>query len=257
MRLTLDRPDQHNPLTARCIREVLGAVAAAGADPSSRAIVIRGAGRSFCSGYGVLPDDLELGEASGPATIEADVQAMLALSSGWSQLLDCPIPIIAQVHGNCLAGGTDLALHCDLVVVATDARIGYPPVRAMGVPPSNMWLYHVGPQWTKRLLLTGDTIDGTTAAAIGFAQAAVAPEALDTDVASLAARMALVGRDVLVANKRVVNAGLELMGRSLLQRFAGLNDAVAHQAPEARSFAERSRAVGLRQAISELNAPFS
>jgi enoyl-CoA hydratase len=120
-----------------------------------------------------------------------------------------------------------------------------------------MWLYHVGPQWTKRLLLTGDTIDGDTAASIGFAQAAVPPETLDPEVATLAARMALVGRDVLVANKRVVNAGLELMGRSLLQRFAGLNDAVAHLAPEARAFAERSRAVGLRQAVSELNAPFA
>lgn len=256
VRLTLDRPEQHNPLTARCIRELLDAVAAAGRDRGVRVVVIRGAGRSFCSGYGVLPDDLEPGEAGAPVSIEDDVQDMLSLSAGWSRLLDCPVPVIAQVHGNCLAGGTDLALHCDLVIAATDARVGYPPVRAMGVPPSNMWLYHVGPQWTKRLLFTGDTISGADAATIGLVQEAVPADDLEGHVASLAQRIALVGRDILTANKRVVNAGLELMGRSVLQRFAGLNDAVAHQAPEARAFAERSRAVGLRQALKELHEPF-
>ncbi len=113
---------------------------------------------------------------SRPATaggIERDVASMLELVSGWATVWDCPIPVIAQVHGNCLAGGTDLALHCDIVIAAEDARIGFPPVRSMGVPPTNMWLYHLGPQWTKRLLFTGDTISGAEAAAIGLAQASV------------------------------------------------------------------------------------
>ncbi len=256
VKLTLDRPEQHNPITPRCRRELLEALERAAQDPSVRVVVIRGTGRSFSSGYGVLPDDLEPGATAGPSSLEDDVQSMLALSAGWGRLLDCPIPVIAQVHGNCLAGGTDLALHCDFVIAAEDARIGYPPVRAMGAPPSNMWLYHLGPQWTKRLLFTGDTLSGREAAAVGLVQEAVEPDTLDAHVAALAARIALVGRDVLAANKRVVNMGIELMGRSALQQFAGLNDAIAHQSPEARAFAERSREIGFRQAVKELNAPF-
>ena len=159
---------------------------------------------------------------------------MLALADGWGRVWDCAIPVIAQVQGNCLAGGTDLALHCDLIVAADDARIGFPPVRSMGVPPTNMWLYHLGPQWTKRLVLTGDTLSGTEARDIGLVVATAPSDALDGVVLELAQRMALIGRDLLVANKRVVNTGVELMGRSQLQRFAALNDAIGHRAPRRR-----------------------
>ena len=169
---------------------------------------------------------------------------------------DCAIPVIAQVQGNCLAGGTDLALHCDLVVAAEDARIGFPPVRSMGVPPTNMWLYHLGPQWTKRLLLTGDTLSGTEAQAIGWWWPRRRRTSSTTCVLDLASRMALIGRDLLVANKRVVNMGVELMGRSQLQRFAALNDAIGHRAPEALAFSERIGEVGLRQAVRERDAAF-
>ncbi len=273
-RLTLDRPDQHNPLTPRLIRELLAAVADAAADPAARVVVIRGAGRSFSSGYGVLPEDVDpaatgVGDTAGDGAgdgageraprrgIEGDVTSMLELAAGWATVWDCPIPVLAQVHGNCLAGGTDLALHCDLLIAAEDARIGFPPVRSMGVPPTNMWLYHLGPQWTKRLLFTGDTISGTEAAAIGLAQAAVPAHELDDQVLSLASRIAFIGRDLLVANKRVVNQGVELMGRSQLQRFAALNDAVAHRSPEARAFTARAAEIGLRDAVRERDARFS
>src|SRR5215469_12043693 len=162
-RITLNRPGQHNPLTPRCVREILRAVADAEADAAARVVIIRGAGRSFSSGYGFIAEDTDPGDFAGRDVMEGDVSAMLSLAADWARLWDCAIPVIAQVHGNCLAGGTDLALHCDLVVTAEDARIGFPPVRSMGVPPTNMWLYHVGPQWAKRLLLTGDTITGTQA----------------------------------------------------------------------------------------------
>lgn len=256
-RLTLDRPDQHNPLTPRCIRELLSCVAEAGSDPEVKAVVIRGSGRSFSSGYGVLAEDVEV-EAPSPTAggIERDVASMLELVSGWATVWECPIPVIAQVHGNCLAGGTDLALHCDIVIAAEDARIGFPPVRSMGVPPTNMWLYHLGPQWTKRLLFTGDTISGAEAAAIGLAQASVPVGDLDEYVSALASRIGLVGRDLLTANKRVVNQGVELMGRSQLQRFAVLNDAVAHRSSDARAFTTRAAEVGLKQAVRERDAPF-
>ncbi len=255
-RLTLNRPRQHNPLTPRCIRELLEAVARAEDDQDVRVIVIRGSGHSFSSGYGILPEDIEPGQGGAAAGIESDIAAMLELGAGWAKVWDCRIPVIAQVHGNCLAGGTDLALHCDIVVTARDARLGFPPVRSMGVPPTNMWLYHLGPQWTKRLLFTGDTVSGAEAAAIGLAQAAVPGAELDEYVLSLANRIALVGRELLTANKRVVNEGIELMGRSRLQRFAALNDAVAHRAQDARAFSARAAEVGLRQAVVERDAPF-
>jgi enoyl-CoA hydratase len=188
--------------------------------------------------------------------IEGDVSAMLALATNWSKVWDCPIPVIAQVQGNCLAGGTDLALHCDLVVAAEDARLGFPPVRSMGVPPTNMWLYHLGPQWTKRLLFTGDTLSGSEAKQIGLVVATAAAGSLDQVVLDLAQRIALIGRDLLVANKRVVNMGVELMGRSQLQRFAAINDAIGHRAPEAMAFNERIGEVGLREAVRERDATF-
>lgn len=255
-RITLERPDQHNPLTPRCIREILQAVGDAEADADARVVVIRGSGRSFSSGYGFIAEDTDPGDFTGRDALEGDVTAMLALAAGWARLWDCALPVIAQVHGNCLAGGTDLALHCDLVVAAEDARIGFPPVRSMGVPPTNMWLYHVGPQWTKRLLLTGDTLTGTQAKQIGLVVATAPAEGLDGAVLELANRMALIGRDLLVANKRVVNTGVELMGRAQLQRFAAVNDAIGHRAPEALAFSQRIDEIGLRQATRERDAAF-
>jgi len=255
-RLTLNRPDHHNPLTPRCIREILRAVDEAEANAGASVIIIRSTGRSFSSGYGFIAEDTDPGDFPRHEAIEGDVSAMLALADGWGRVWDCAIPVIAQVQGNCLAGGTDLALHCDLVVAATDARIGFPPVRSMGVPPTNMWLYNLGPQWTKRLLLTGDTLSGTEASDIGLVVATAPPDALDDVVLGLAERMALIGRDLLVANKRVVNMGVELMGRSQLQRFAALNDAIGHRAPEAQAFSERIAELGLRQAVRERDAAF-
>jgi enoyl-CoA hydratase len=255
-RLTLNRPDQHNPLTPRCVREILWAVSAAGTDEQVRVLVIRSTGRSFSSGYGYVPEDVEPGDFTPHASIEGDVTAMLELASGWSKVWDCAIPVIAQVQGNCLAGGTDLALQCDLVIAAEDARIGFPPVRSMGVPPTNMWLYHLGPQWTKRLLFTGDTLTGAEAQAVGLVVATAPSDELDQFVLDLASRMALIGRDLLVANKRVVNMGVELMGRSQLQKFAALNDAIGHRAPEARAFSNRIGEIGLRNATRERDGEF-
>jgi enoyl-CoA hydratase len=255
-RATLNRPDHHNPLTPRCIREIFSAVDDAGSDAGASVLIIRSTGRSFSSGYGFIAEDTDRGDFPRHETIEGDVSAMLALATNWSKVWECPIPVIAQVQGNCLAGGTDLALHCDLVVAAEDARLGFPPVRSMGVPPTNMWLYHLGPQWTKRLLFTGDTLSGTEAKGIGLVVATAAADSLDRVVLDLAQRIALIGRDLLVANKRVVNMGIELMGRSQLQRFAAVNDAIGHRAPEAIAFNERIGQVGLREAVKERDAAF-
>jgi enoyl-CoA hydratase len=255
-RVTLNRPDHHNPLTPRCIREILRAVETAEADAGARAVIVRSTGRSFSSGYGFIAQDTDPGDFPAHDTLEGDVTAMLLLARQWGRVWDCAIPVIAQVQGNCLAGGTDLALHCDLVVAAEDARIGFPPVRSMGVPPTNMWLYNVGPQRAKRLLFTGDTLTGTEAHEVGLVVATAPADQLDRVVLELAQRIALIGRDLLAANKRVVNAGLELMGRTQLQRFAALNDAIGHQSPEALAFTERIGEVGLRAAVKERDAAF-
>ncbi|HXW35563.1 MAG TPA: crotonase/enoyl-CoA hydratase family protein [Acidimicrobiales bacterium] len=259
LRITLNRPQRHNPLSPRCIREITSAIADAERDSTVHVIVIRGSGPSFSSGYGVVPGDLSPEEAetmSRPKSLESDVHDMIGIGRSWDAVWECSIPVIAQVHGHCLAGGTDLALHCDLVVCANDTTIGFPPVRSMGVPPTNMWLYHLGPQWTKRLLLTGDTITGEEAARIGLAVESVPADVLDDHVLRLASRIALIGRDLLTANKRVVNEGVELMGRARLERFAALNDAVAHRSPEAREFSRRAAEVGLGQAARERDEPF-
>jgi enoyl-CoA hydratase len=255
-RITLNRPEHHNPLTPRSMREILRAVEEARAQAEVRVLIIRSTGRSFSSGYGYVPEDVEEGDFARHGAIEDDVTAMLGLASTWAHLWDCPIPVIAQVQGNCLAGGTDLALHCDLVVAAEDARIGFPPVRSMGVPPTHMWIYHVGPQWAKRLLLTGDSVTGSEAKEIGLVVATAPAEQLDQVVLDLAARMALIGRDLLIANKRVVNMGIELMGRSQLQKFSALNDAIGHRAPEALAFSDRIGEIGLRNAVRERDGAF-
>ena len=255
-RITMNRPDQHNPLTPRCIREILRAVELAGTDEQVRTLIIRSTGRSFSSGYGYVAEDVEEGDFAQHGAIEGDVTAMIGLGSGWARIWDCPIPVIAQVHGNCLAGGTDLALHCDLVIAAEDARIGYPPVRSMGVPPTHMWIYNVGPQWTKRLLLTGDTVTGREAREIGLVVATAPADQLDQVVLDLASRMALIGRDLLIANKRVINMGVELMGRSQLQKFSALSDVIGHRAPEALAFSDRIGELGLRDAVRERDRTF-
>jgi enoyl-CoA hydratase len=255
-RITLNRPQHHNPLTPRCMREILRSVELAEADEQVRVLIIRSSGRSFSSGYGYVAEDVEEGDFAQDGTIEDDVSAMIGLGSSWARVWDCRIPVIAQVHGNCLAGGTDLALHCDIVVAAEDARIGFPPVRSMGVPPTNMWLYNVGPQWTKRLLLTGDSVTGLEAKEIGLVVDTAPADELDQVVLDLANRMALIGRDLLIGNKRVVNMGVELMGRSQLQRFSGMSDAVGHRAPEALAFSGRIREIGLREAVRERDGAF-
>jgi enoyl-CoA hydratase len=255
-RITLNRPEKRNPLSTRCIREVVDAVTRAGRDRDTRVVIIRAAGPAFSGGYGVTPEDFEPDDLRTDMTVQEDAVSMVDLGVEWAKVWNCPIPVIAQVHGACLAGGSDLALHCDLVIAAEDAQIGFPPVRSMGVPPTNMWLYHLGPQKAKRLLLTGDTVSGREAAAMGLALEAVPSAQLDEHVLQLASRMALVARDLLIGNKRVINHGVELMGRSQLQVFSALNDAIGHQAPEALAFSERAREAGLKQAAIERDAPF-
>jgi enoyl-CoA hydratase len=254
-RITLNRPEKLNALSVGLQQEIVHAAKAAESDPGIHALIIRGSGRAFSAGYDITPTR-ERGEQQATRTIRSDISRMEDMVERWNTLWKLRIPTIAQVHGFCVAGGTDLALHCDMIVVAEDARIGFTPVRAMGAPPTHMWLYSVGPQWAKRLLLTGDLIEGRKAHEIGWAIESVPAADLDDTALKLATRMSHIGKDLLTANKYIVNKGVELMGRTLLQQIAVEHDAIAHLAPEALEFNHMAQEQGLRAALEWRDGPF-
>jgi enoyl-CoA hydratase len=259
-RITLNRPEKLNAISNQMLHELHGALWDADDDTSVHCVIIRGAGRAFCAGY-----DL----AGPPPTSDRDDRTFRSMRSfdddTWQMeraqrlrmaLFDMHKPVIAQVHGYCLAGGTDLATLCDMLICAEDARFAFPPARDLGVLPTQMWLYHVGPQWTKRLLLTGDSVTGSEAAQIGLALKAVPADLLEGEVEQLARRLALVDRELLAANKRVVNLGLELMGARTMQRLAVEIDARGHLAASANGFRKNAAELGLREALRRRDAPF-
>jgi enoyl-CoA hydratase len=253
-RITLNRPEKRNAMSFELQDELVEEIKFAERSDDVRCIVIRGAGPSFCSGYDITPRSADSYRT--PMTVEEDVALLRDIADRWAHVWNCRVPVIAQVHGYCVAGATDLALHCDMVVAAEDALIGFPPVRARGGPPTHMWIYNAGPQWTKRLILTGDFITGSKAAEVGLVLEAAPAEQLDDHVMALATRIATICKSLLAHNKRIVNLGVELMGRSQLQVLAGIHDALGHLAPEAAKFNERLRNEGVRAAVDERDAAF-
>ncbi len=248
LRITLNRPEKLNALTPDLLRELLDEVHRAEEDPSIGSVLIKGAGRAFCSGWDITPRGQP---AAGEKSIRTDINEMAARSGRMSEIWNLTKPVLAQVHGYCLAGGTDLALHCDMIIAAEDARFGFPAVRDMGSPATHMWTYLVGPQWAKRILLTGDMIDGKTAERIGLALMAVPAAHLEAEAQVLAAHIATVPYELLAANKSICNKALELMGRTLLQEMARETDAIAHRSEAAIAFSRLAREKGLKAALSE------
>lgn len=250
-RLTLNRPDKRNALNRQLLDELYDAVDDAAADAATSVVIIRGAGSCFSAGFDMS------GAGSAPPSVPEDARTVYRGALEMNRLWHCPIPVIAQVHGWCLATATDLAFNCDLVIAARDAQIGHPGVRTQGTPPTNMWLYHGGPQLAKWLLLTGQYISGADAADRGLVLAAHDVADLDTAVLDAARQIALVARDIAVVNKSVLNFGIELMGRSHLQQFASLQDAIGHASPDNLAFRRRVAEVGLTAAVAERNERFS
>ena len=258
-RITLNQSKRRNPLSSALLSELVDALWEADDDRAVHCVILRANGPAFCAGYDLAPpkpqrdDDVNRRTGRG---IDEDSWNLEHIQRQLRTLWNMHKPTIAQVAGHCLAGGTDLALYCDLVIVTDDANIGFPPLRNMGSPPNHMWLYNCGPQWTKRLLLTGDTISGKDAAKIGFALKSVPRDLLEAEVEGLADRLAHIDTALLAANKRIVNLGLELMGADTLQRLASENDARAHTAPAARQMFKDLAANGIRETIAERDAPF-
>jgi enoyl-CoA hydratase/carnithine racemase len=262
-RVTLNRPEKLNALSGELQRELRDAMWEADNDTNVHCVILRGAGRSFCAGYDLSPlssprrtDDSYTAVYRGYATLEDDIWQLEQQQYLRMTIFDMHKPVIGQVHGYCLAGGTDLVLLCDMIIAAEDAIFGFPPVRAMGTPPAHMWLYHVGPQWAKRMLLTGDSITGADAARIGLVLQAVPVDALEETVEELGDKMAMINIELLASQKRIVNLGMELMGARTLQRLAAENDGRAHRAPAVREFGEIAREKGLKAALEWRDSRF-
>jgi enoyl-CoA hydratase len=260
-RITLNRPEKRNALSFALLEELSEALWDADADREVHSVILRGAGKAFSAGYDLTEPPKTEGRRGGASyrggrSIDDDIWQLERAQRFRMAIFDMHKPVLAQVHGHCLAGGTDIALLCDMVIAADDARFGFPPARDLGALPNNMWLYNVGPQWAKRLTLTGDTISGAEAAQIGLVMKAVPPDLLEAEVEGLADRLALVDADLLAANKRIINLGLELMGARTLQRLACENDARGHLAASARGFVKTAAEKGLKTALTERDAKF-
>jgi enoyl-CoA hydratase len=259
-RITLNRPEKLNALSRGLQQELRQALWDADEDTRVHSVIIRGAGRSFCAGYDLTPERRLAGEEADERDVYAevyrsgqafddDVFRMEGAQRDRMTIFDMHKPVIGQVHGYCVAGGTDLALLCDIVVAASDAQIGFPPVRAMGGPPAHMWTYHVGPQWAKYMLLTGEFVTGAEAERIGLVWKSVPLDDLEETVEELADRLAMVPTDLLAGNKRSVNLAMELMGARTMQRIAAEMDARMHTSPSMEDWRSRNREQGLKEAL--------
>ena len=252
--ITLNRPERLNPIDERMPGEIRDAVESADEDSRVHVVILTGAGRAFCAGY----DLSEFAErAENPHTQDmpwdptVDFRMMNRNTQDFMSLWRCSKPTIAKVRGYAVAGGSDIALACDLVVMAADAKIGYPPARVWGVPTTAMWVYRVGAEQAKRMLLTGDLIDGVEAKRIGLVVDAVPEALLDTRVAELADRIKGIPRNQLMMNKMMVNQALESMGLAGTQMLATLFDGIARHSPEGLWFKRRAEQVGFAQAVQE------
>ena len=255
--ITLNRPDRLNTITPELIADLRDQLGEAQADPAVRAIRLRGAGRAFCAGYdiGWGAEVMEAAEGGRPWDPMADQRMMSGFVDAYMSLWRSPKPVIAQVHGFCVGGGTDFALCSDLIVCAHDCRIGYPPARVWGSPTTAMWMYRLGLERSKRLLLTGDAVDGVRAVEWGLASEAVPEADLDAAAMALASRVAQLPANQLQMMKLLVNHAFEQMGLHTTQLLGTLLDGAARHTPEGTEFSARAlEDVG--GAVRDRDAPF-
>jgi enoyl-CoA hydratase len=255
--LTLNRPERLNAITPELIAGFRAALQAAWDDPVVRVVRLRGAGRAFCAGYdiGWGSESMHEADADGPWDPIGDYQAMSRFVDAYMALWRSPKPVIAQVHGYCVAGGTDFALCSDLIVCSEDCRIGYPPARVWGSPTTAMWIYRLGLERSKRLLLTGDPIDGRRAVEWGLASEAVPADELEEAGMALARRVAQLPANQLHMMKLLVNQAFEQMGLHTTQLVGTLLDGAARHTPEGTAFTRRGLE-DVREAVADRDRPF-
>ena len=249
-RITLNQPEKRNAISTTMRAELLDALHRHDNDPEVRVTVIRGAGNCFSSGYELGGAGL-MQDAPFP-TAPGDGQWARHATDSWLQIWDLAKPVIAQIHGYALAGATELAAACDLVYVADDAEIGHPVVKVLSPPDFNYHPWLVGVRHAMELMLTGDAIDGTTAAAIGFANRAVPADQLEATVLAIAARVASVAPDLQQVNKRSVRRAMEVMGVRTAIRNATELQALAQHLPSVQEFKSDALA-NIKQAARDDN----
>jgi enoyl-CoA hydratase len=278
-RITLNRPERGNGITLETPRELAECVERADLDPAVHVIALAGAGKGFCGGYDLVAFAEGMGDGAGAgepppgSPLNPAVQArnhdpsavwdpmvdhamMRRNVRGFMSLFHADKPVVCKVQGFCVAGGTDMALCSDLLVIASDARIGYPPARAWGVPTTALWAHRVGPEKAKRLLFTGDLIDGATAHEWGLAIEAPPADRLDEEFEALVERISLTPVNQLAMMKTLVNATVGAQGLHATQVLGTVFDGVARHTPEGFAFATRAAEAGFKAAVRDRDAPY-
>lgn len=254
-RITLNRPEKRNALNNTLRREILSTLEAHDRDPEVKVTIVRGAGPAFCSGY-----DLSANNREGQPYHTADGLGNWSrhVVDGWFRVWDLAKPVIAQVHGYCLAGGTELATACDLVYVADDAQIGYPPVRLMSPPDMQFHPWMMGMRQAMESMLTGDSLSGREAAQRGWANRSYPLAELEPNVLAIAARIALLPSELAAINKRSVHRAMEIMGMRAAIRAGTEIQALAFQTEASKAYMTRFRRDGasVSRLLSDRDASF-
>ena len=253
-RLRLDRPERFNAISDAMPAEIQAAVDWANENDAVHVIVVEGAGKGFCGGYDLAASaeshiEHPCQQEKTPWDPMVDYAAMKRNTEHFMSLWRSPKPTIAKVHGAAVAGGSDIALSCDLLVMAEDARIGYMPTRVWGCPTTAMWTYRLGPTRAKQLMFTGDMIDGRTAAEWGLANAVVPLAELEAATRKLAERIAGVPRGHLAMHKMVVNQVMLTMGLEQSQTMATVFDGITRHNPEGLWFRRYAQQNGFKAAV--------
>jgi len=254
-RITLNRPEKRNALNNRLRAEIFGTLEEHDRDPAVRLTIVRGAGPAFSAGYDLSADnrvDQPYHTAGGLG------QWARHVVEGWFRVWDLGKPVIAQVHGFCLAGGTELATACDLVYVADDAQIGYPPVRLMSPPDMQFHPWMMGMRQAMESMLTGDALSGREAAEKGWATRAFPAERLEAEVLAIAERVAKLPSELAAINKRSVHRAMEAMGMRAAIRAGTELQALAFQTEPSKAYMSRFRRDGASVSglLSERDAAF-
>ena len=253
--ITLNRPERLNAINETMPEDIAAAFNHAGADDSVHVIVLTGAGRGFCSGYDLKSFAEKPGENLGiqqmPWDAMIDYNFMNRCTQNFMTIWRCSKPVIAKINGDAVAGGSDIALCCDLTIMNEKARIGYPPARVWGCPTTAMWVYRLGLEKSKYMLFTGDLVSGRKAEEMGLIQKAVSLNELDRTVRLLTERIKGVPKNQLMMMKMSVNQAYENMGLASSQTIATLFDGIARHSPEGVHFKQRAEEVGFKQAVTE------
>jgi enoyl-CoA hydratase len=253
--ITLNRPERFNAISETMPEDIAAAFQHAANDHSVHVVVLTGAGRGFCGGYDLKAYAEKQGTNPGiqemPWDPMIDFDFMSRCTRNFMTIWRCHKPVIARVQGDAVAGGSDIALCCDMIIMNEKARIGYPPARVWGCPTTAMWVYRVGAEKAKKMLFTGDLITGAEAAEMGLILEAVPLASLDETVQRLAGRIKGIPKNQLMMMKLMINQAYENMGLGSTQTLATLFDGIARHSPEGIWFKRRAEEAGFKQAIAD------